>query len=186
MKIKTKEMILAGLFAALTVIGAKINLLLPDVPVTLQPIIVMLAGSLLGSRVAFLSQLIYLLSGLIGLPVFAKPIAGPAYILQPSFGYLIGFVLAAYIIGLIVEKSNKTIYTFFAANVIGIIIIYFFGIIFIFALMNLYMGKHINIYYAISIGAAPFILKDLILGIAVSIVSYSIYKRTRLVLKDAN
>lgn len=179
MKIKTKDMVLAALFTSLTAAGAKINLLLSGIPITLQPVIVMLSGCMIGKRAAFLSQVLYVASGLMGIPVFAAPLSGPAYVLQPSFGYIIGFAMAAYVIGMIVEKSRKTVLSFIAANMAGIAVIYFFGVAYIYFLMNLILEKPVNLLKAIAIGAAPFILKDVILGFAVSLVSYKIYSRIK-------
>ncbi|HBM75014.1 MAG TPA: biotin transporter BioY, partial [Clostridiaceae bacterium] len=93
----------------------------------------------------------------------------------PSFGYIIGFTAAAYIIGLIIEKSRKSIISFIAANMAGIAVIYFFGVIYIYLLMNLYMGKHINMLKAISIGLAPFIIKDIIIAFVLSFICRKIY-----------
>lgn len=179
-KLTTKDMILAALFTALTIVGAKINLLFPEVPVTLQPMVVMLSGSLLGSKVASLSQIVYIALGLIGIPVFAKPMAGPAYISTPSFGYLIGFVIGAYIIGRIIEKANKkTILVFIYANIVGLFIFYLFGVLHFYILMNLFMSKSINLVKTLSICVFPFIVKDILLGILMSVISYNIYNKVK-------
>jgi biotin transport system substrate-specific component len=140
----------------------------------------MLAGCFIGSRTAFLSQVVYIFTGLIGIPVFAKPIAGPAYILTPSFGFLIGFAAAAYVIGLIVEKSIKrSLAVFLTANISGLLIIYFFGVLHLYALMNLYLNKPMSIMKAASVGAAPFIIKDIILGVVISFLAHKLYPRIR-------
>lgn len=92
-------LILSALFAALTAIGAHLKIPLPlGIPITLQTTIVLLAGFLLGARYGALSQVLYLVIGLIGFPVFAEG-GGPAYVLKPTFGYLLGFPLAAYVAG---------------------------------------------------------------------------------------
>jgi biotin transport system substrate-specific component len=181
MKLSPKDMVLAALFTALTVVGAKINFLLPGIPITFQPIIVMLAGCLLGSKPAFLSQVVYVLIGLIGIPVFAKPIAGPVYLVQPSFGYLIGFIISAFVIGLIIEKSKKkNLLKFIIANMTGLFIIYFFGVLYMYGLMNLFLGKNISIIKAIIAGAFQlFLLKDIILGFLVSFIALNIYNRIK-------
>jgi biotin transport system substrate-specific component len=186
MKLKTRDMLLAAIFAALTVIGAKVNFLLPEVPLTFQPIIVMLAGCFIGRRTAFLSQVVYIFTGFIGIPVFAKPIAGPAYILTPSFGFLIGFAAAAYVIGLIVEKNTRrNLATFLTANLTGLFIIYLFGVLHLYGLMNLYLNKPMSIMKAASVGAAPFIIKDIILGIAISFIARTLYPRIRAQLRQS-
>lgn len=179
-RLTTKDMILAALFTALTIVGAKINLLFPEIPVTLQPMVVMLSGSLLGSKAALFSQIAYIALGLIGIPVFAKPMAGPAYISSPSFGFLIGFAVGAYIIGRIIEKANKkSLFVFICANMAGLIIFYLFGVLHFYILMNLFLSKSINIIKTLSICVFPFILKDILLGILMSVISYNIYNKVK-------
>jgi biotin transport system substrate-specific component len=89
-------------FALMTCAGAKIAVPLPGTPVpaTLQTLAVLLAGAALGARAGAASQVAYLLMGIVGLPVFALPGAGPAYLLGPTGGYLVGFVAAAFVVGL--------------------------------------------------------------------------------------
>lgn len=179
MKLKTSNIILAALFSALTIVGAKINFLFPEIPVTLQPVIVILAGSLIGSRAALLSQIVYLTLGLIGIPVFAKPIAGPSYVLQPTFGYLLGFIVSAFVIGFIIERNkNKSLFTFALASIIGLFIIYIFGISYFYFLMNYFIGKMIGITGAV-IMMFPYMIKDLILGLVTSSLAYEIYRRVK-------
>src|SRR5690554_3306355 len=101
--LKTRNMTLVSIFTALTAIRAFIRIPLPFVAITLQTIFVYMAGILLGKKLAALSQLLYVAIGLIGIPIFTEG-AGPGYILQPSFGYLLAFIVAAYIIGLIMEN----------------------------------------------------------------------------------
>lgn len=179
MKITIKEMLLAALFSSLTVLGAKLNLLLPHIPVTLQPVIVILAGCIIGRRPALLSQIVYVLMGLIGLPVFAKPDAGLSYIFQPSFGFLIGFIAAAYIIGTIIDKSNKkTIFIFIGAAMTGLLTIYISGITYFYILMNTYLGRYMGIIDVLLI-MLPLLIKDIALGIVVSILSSQVYYRIK-------
>lgn len=178
MKIPLRNMILTAFFTTLTIIGAKINILIFEIPITLQPIIITMAGCLIGSKAAFLSQIVYIMLGLIGIPVFAKSSAGPAYLLQPSFGYLIGFAFAAFIIGRIIEISNKkSVGLFIVSSMAGLIVIYFFGVIYIYGLFNIYMKQDIDIFKAVSIGILPFIIKDTIMNIFTSALSYTIYRR---------
>lgn len=87
--LKTNQMILSALFTALISIGAFIKIPIPVVPFTLQFLFTMLAGLLLGGRLGTLSVLVYILLGLVGLPVFTEG-GGLAYLLKPTFGYIIG------------------------------------------------------------------------------------------------
>ena len=93
-----RELAISGLFAALIAAGAFIKITIPVQPFpmhfTLQWFFVLMAGFLLGSRVAAASVGTYLLIGLLGVPVFAAG-GGIGYIVRPSFGYLLEFIAAA-------------------------------------------------------------------------------------------
>lgn len=101
-KVNVRNLSLMALFAALTAVGAFITIPVPPVPFSLQIFFAILAGALLGSRQGAMSIVIYLLLGLCGLPVFTKG-AGLSYLLQPTFGYLLGFVPAA----MAVRKNHR-------------------------------------------------------------------------------
>jgi biotin transport system substrate-specific component len=95
LKITTQQIIAASLFASLTALGAFIAIPAGPVMITLQTFIVILAGILLGSKIGALSQIIYILLGLIGLPIFSGFTGGIQSMMKPSFGFLIGFIFAA-------------------------------------------------------------------------------------------
>jgi biotin transport system substrate-specific component len=92
-------MVYASMFGSLTAIGAYIMIPLPPVPITFQTLFLNLAGALLGGYLGALSQVVYILLGVIGLPVFAGGKAGLGVLLGPTGGYLFGFVLAALVVG---------------------------------------------------------------------------------------
>ena len=108
---KAKDLTVCGLFSALIAVGAFIKIVIPvgadSMNFTLQWFFVLLAGLLLGSKRAFLSVSTYLLIGLMGIPVFARG-GGPAYLLRPTFGFLLGFALAAYAMGKICEWMHSS------------------------------------------------------------------------------
>ncbi|WP_027340639.1 biotin transporter BioY [Halonatronum saccharophilum] len=168
---ETKELILVALFAALTAIGGFLSIPMPfGVPFTLQPFFVIFAANLLGGKLAFFSQLTYLAIGLVGIPIFTQG-GGPSYVLQPTFGYLVGFAVGAYIIGKIVEKREKTFWNLLIANSIGLIAFYFFGVIHLYLVMNLYMGVDYGIKTALWGGFLIFLPWDLIKGLLAAIIS---------------
>ncbi|HXX37006.1 MAG TPA: biotin transporter BioY [bacterium] len=98
-----RDIALAGLFAALTAVGAQIQVPLPfsPVPVVLSNFFAILAGLTLGARLGVMSQAAYVLAGAVGLPVFAGLRGGVAVLIGPTGGYLAGFVLAAGVAGLL-------------------------------------------------------------------------------------
>ena len=102
---KTKDLVLCAMFVALIAVGAFIKIPVPVVPFTLQFLFTMLAGLLLGPVNGALAVVVYIVLGLIGLPIFTQG-GGPGYIFQPSFGYIIGFAVAAYVNGKIANAKT--------------------------------------------------------------------------------
>lgn len=133
---KAKDLILCSLFTALIVVGAFIKIPVPVVPFTLQFLFTTLAGLLLGSKRGALSVVVYLVLGLIGLPVFSEG-GGFWYVLKPSFGYLIGFCIGTFLTGLIAERmKKKTIPRYFVANFVGLLIVYAVGMAYYYLICN--------------------------------------------------
>ncbi len=179
MKITTKELVLIAFFAALTAIGAFIRIPLPYVPFTLQYLFCALSAIILGKRNGMRSQLLYVVIGLIGVPVFTKG-GGPQYILEPTFGYLIGFIVGAYIIGFIVSKFKKINFiSVIISTTVGMITIYVLGIIYLMLIENLYLGITMSLGQAILVGAIPFLPGDIFLNIIISIITPNIIKKLK-------
>lgn len=104
LRITPRSMAYCALFTALIAIGTFIKIPIPYIPITFQVMFVLLAGMLLGPRLGALSVALYVTIGLVGLPVFTQG-GGFGYVLQPTFGYLIAFIFAAYLTGWIVRGS---------------------------------------------------------------------------------
>lgn len=185
LKTSTRKIIMIALFAALTAIGSFIAIPVGPVPVTIQDMFPMLAGLILGAEAGAMSQLVYVLLGLVGLPVFAGGTGGVNSIFSPSFGYLIGFILAAFIIGKISEKIGKlTLIKSFVICIIGTIVIYLIGIPYLYIVLHNVVGKKITIAYAIKIGFILFIPGDILKIIIVSFITNKmvpLLKRQRLI-----
>ncbi|MFO7814528.1 MAG: biotin transporter BioY [Halanaerobiales bacterium] len=149
---KTKYLILTGLFAALTAIGAYIYIPFPTVPITLQIFFALMAGGILGKKYGFFSQLIYVLIGAIGLPVFAGGMGGIGVLFGPTGGYIWGFMAAGYLAGMGRNKFlTKLLYM-----VLGLVVIYVFGI------TGLMIFAGLEFIPAITTGVTPFIIGDLL------------------------
>jgi biotin transport system substrate-specific component len=165
-KMNIRQMTLVSLFAALTAAGAFISIPLYPVPITLQNLFTLLAGMTLGSVLGGASQIIYVLLGAIGLPVFAGFKAGIGVLFGPTGGYLFGFIITSYIIGKIIElKKEKDIIYYFLAGGIGIIIIYISGI------TQLSLVTGIGIKKALMVGVFPFLPGDILKIIAASFIA---------------
>lgn len=124
---KLRMMILAALFAAIIAIMAQMIIPLPLVPITGQTLAVGLAAVILGSKYGALSALLYMLLGAIGLPVFSGASGGPGVIIGPTGGYIVSFIISAWLIGYYVEKTSSTTIQAFIANLIGMLINLFIG-----------------------------------------------------------
>jgi len=161
MKIKPRDMILVAIFAALTAIGAFIKIPIPPVPITLQFLFCAFAGVLLGSRLGIYSQLLYLAIGLSGVPIFTKG-GGLSYVFQPTFGYLIGFVLCAFIIGKLTENLKVVNFkSIFFPVILGMLSIYAVGVPYLYFILKYYMGADITFYTALRTGFLMFIIQDI-------------------------
>ena len=150
-------MIYASLFGAGTAAGAYLVIPLPPVPITLQTLFVGLAGALLGARLGALSQVIYLLIGIIGLPVFHGGEAGLGVLLGPTGGYLIGFVAGASVIGVLVNLRKSPGFGWTVLSLVaGTLVIYLFGV------AQLCLVARLSLNKAVSVGVLPFLIGDVV------------------------
>ena len=135
------ELAVNGLFTALIAVGAFIKISIPVQPFpmnfTLQFFFVLLAGLLLGGKQAFFCVLTYLAVGLAGVPVFAAG-GGPAYLLRPTFGFLLGFAAAAWVTGTVYARLRSRGFKMrwlFAASLCGFTVMYLCGMFYFYFLM---------------------------------------------------
>lgn len=140
---KTREMCMCALFTALLCASAFLRIPTPLLPITFQTLFVTLAGLMLGGRKGALSTGVYVLIGLLGLPVFTEG-GGLSYILKPSFGYLLGFIIGSFITGKLAEKE-ASLKNYILSSFAGMLVIYFVGIIYYFLISSFYLGNEIEI-----------------------------------------
>jgi biotin transport system substrate-specific component len=163
-------------FIALTVAGAYIRIPLPftPVPITLQTFFVLLAGAILGKRLGLLSQSGYLLVGIFGLPVFTGGLYGFARLFGPTGGYLIGFVLAAYVIGrLLGNEDTASFLEIVIAMLAGLVVLFTFGT------LQLAFIMHISLNQAVALGVLPFVPGDIIKLFAAATIYQKIQQSAR-------
>jgi biotin transport system substrate-specific component len=164
---------LVPLFTALTAAGAFIKIPTPIVPITLQTLMVILSGLVLGARGGALSQLLYVFMGLLGLPLFSGG-GGPAYVFSPTFGYLVGFVVAAAVVGFFAEKGGNRwpILGIFAS----IVIMYACGVPYLYLSMNCFLDKPITFLRAVEIGALLPLFGDVLKAVIAILIFCSLRK----------
>lgn len=151
-----RPMVFASLMAALIAVGAFLAIPIGPVPIVLQNLFVLLAGMLLGGRWAAGSVAIYLLAGACGLPVFAGGSGGLGHLIGARGGYLIGFLPAAWVVGLVAERANGKLVMEVSAMVLGSVIIYALGVTW----LKFIFG--ISIRQALTIGMLPFLIGDVL------------------------
>jgi biotin transport system substrate-specific component len=185
---KTAKISYTLAFAMLMAISANAFVYLPftPVPITMQVLTVLISAIALGSRLAFLSQLQYVLAGLLGAPVFAGFKSGLSVVLGPTGGYIMGFLAAAFIAGYIYENNIiGTVTKFFSAAgsknpvehydirtismfvscVTGLLVIYLCGFIHLYGFIYM-TGKAAGVLdifeKTLKLGVIPFVIIDLL------------------------
>lgn len=150
-----REIILILTGCLLLSLAAQIEFLLPfsPVPITGQTFAVLLLGSLYGSRRGPATVLVYLFFGGLGLPVFAGGAAGAARLIGPTGGYLVGFVVAAFLVGALAERGwDRRPSTTAASMVLGNVVIYLAG--------TLWLSRFVGWSEVLFVGVLPFLAGD--------------------------
>ncbi|WP_457750923.1 biotin transporter BioY [Thermococcus sp.] len=158
-----REVAFAGIFVALTAVGAWISIPLGPVPVTFQVMMVILSGLILGSRLGFMSQFLYVLAGAVGFPVFSGFSGGMAHIFGPTGGYLVAFPLAAFVTGYFSERGGFDFVKSLFGSLVGLGVIYILGWLW----LSFYLGGAFKT--AFEVGVLPFIGLD-VLKILIAVV----------------
>jgi biotin transport system substrate-specific component len=178
---KTKDMVLAALFAALACVAAIIVRFggAAMVPFSLIPLVALLAGCLLGARTGAMSMVVYILLGLVGLPVFAAaPFGGFTYFLKPTFGFLLGFVGGAYTTGaLLKQNEQQSFLRIILAMLAGLIVIYVIGLPYFYLILNLYLGKTMLAGQVLKVVFLPYIGMDLVKLVVAAIIAKGVGNR---------
>ncbi len=164
----TRVILLALLGSAIVAVAAQVSVPMLPVPMTLQTLAVLAVGAAYGARLGAITLALYALEGAIGLPVFANFQAGlflPTGEILASGGYIIGFVVAAGLVGHLVEKGwGANVFKLCGAMFLGAAIIYIPGLIWLVGWLIVMKGMDATsaIIVAISSGALPFIVGDII------------------------
>ena len=173
-KISIKGLVYATLFGVLTAAGAFIVIPLPPVPITVQTFFLNVAAILLGGQLGAVSQFIYVMLGVVGIPVFAGGKAGLGVVFGPTGGYLLGFIIAAFVIGMVNRmKKSAGIFWHIFSMLIGMLIIYFLGS------LQLSLVAKMSFHKALVIGVLPFNPGDIIKILLAAIISLQLKGRIK-------
>lgn len=169
-KITTQQMAVVAIMTALTCILAPFSLPIGPVPISLTNLVIYFSLYLLGWKLGTLSYVIYLLIGLVGVPVFSGFTAGPAKLFGPTGGYLIGFIPMAIIAGIVIDKFSQR-WIQILGMIVGTAICYAFGT----AWFCIQAGYTVSA--ALAVCVIPFIPADLIKMVIAMIIGPEIRKR---------
>lgn len=160
--LRTVSLILAG--TLILALSAKIQVPFWPVPMTMTTFAVFIIGATYGSRLAAVTVLAYLAEGFAGLPVFAGPVAGPAYLIGPTAGFLFGYVAAAYVVGLAADRGwSRSAPKLALAMLAGDAALFAMGFVWLAFFAQLANGATgIGAAAGFAKGVQPFILGDLI------------------------
>lgn len=163
---RARDLTLTALLAALTAAGAFVKVPTPISSFSLQFLVTALAGVLLGGKLGAVSQAVYVALGLLGLPIFTAG-GGPHYVLQPTFGFLLGLIPAAFIIGRLTEKSKEK-KKIALACLAGLAVLYLVGLPYMGLIVNFYLGKAMSLSQILWGGMVLFLPGDAVKIIAVT------------------
>lgn len=171
---KLNKLLFCGLMAAFTAAGSLLKIPVPGTPliITLQTFFVFMSGLLLEPKYAFFSQLAYAAIGLVGLPVFSEG-GGIAYVLRPSFGFIVGFCVCAPVISLIVRRNLieyissksgrlKSMSKALAGALASVAAMYAVGSLYMYIILNLYAGQPKSLWAVVASATGIFIVVDII------------------------
>lgn len=166
---KTRELALCALFAALNAILSQISIPIGPVPINLAHISTFLAAGLLGAKYGALSQVIFVLLGAVGLPVFSGFSGGLGRLAGPTGGYIIAYVFTAFLSGLLIDRLGTSRKALFPAIYAGWILTYAFGTLWY------AFSTHTGLIASLLICVVPFLPGDL----AKTFLSVELIKRLR-------
>ncbi|MDN4606564.1 biotin transporter BioY [Sporosarcina highlanderae] len=188
--VKTKSgmsalsLVYCGMFSALMMIGANITWFVPflvvgGVPITLQTFFAVMAGLLLGSRLGATAMTVYMITGLAGAPIFAKFQGGFGAILLPTFGFIVSFILVAYIAGKIVEKYGS-LRSYVVAGLVALVVNYVIGTNWMYFAYKFWAAAPEAFSYSVAwMWMVPPLPKDILLSILAGIFGHRMYKILR-------
>lgn len=175
---KARRLVLIALFAALTAVGAFLRIPTPVSTFSLQFFFTAMAGVLLGKRDGAISQLIYVLVGLCGLPVFTAG-GGISYLTHSTFGFLIGLIPAAWLIGFMTEKRGFSFWSIVLACSAGLGVLYVVGLPYMHIILTVYLRREWSLWQTILSGMLIFLPWDALKIIATAVIGNRVAPRIK-------
>lgn len=169
-KINIKDLIICSMFSSLIALGAFIKIPLFLIPFTMQVFFVLLSSINQKKMFSFLSVFIYILIGLMGLPIFSEG-GGMSYFLKPTFGYLLGMLISSILISSLLEKCKFTFRNIMIISIIAVLLIYIIGTLYCYIISKYYLETNLGFKTLIIYCFLSTIIGDIISTILASIIS---------------
>lgn len=166
-----KNIAVIGVITAVTCILAPLSIPIGDVPISFTNLVIYFGLYLLGTKRGTISYIVYLLIGLVGVPVFSSFTAGPGKLFGPTGGYLIGFIPMALIAGIVIEKSGRKFIPGMIGMIVGTAVCYAFGTVWFVLVMKT------SVQAALTMCVYPFIVFDIIKMVLAALIGPQIYGR---------
>lgn len=171
MESKTKNLIQISLAIALISVGALVKIPIVTLPITLQPFMVYIIAFSLNKKKSTTAIILYTVLGLIGIPIFANG-GGIGYIFQPSFGFILGFILVTLIAGTILEHVKSTkVSTYIITGLICEVFLYIIGITYMHIILKYHMHADKSVGTLIYLYCLPYLPSDILSVVVAGIVA---------------
>ena len=173
----TRRITRIAMFIALLVLGSQVVVPVGVVPFTLQTFVVYLIAYLLDPKDAFITVIIYTFMGLMGLPVFAGWSGSPHSIATPSFGFILGFSIAAAVGSMLIRKNtDNALWKYLVVGVVTSTVLNVFGLAYMYGYFNIYLKAGESIGQIIAWGFTPFIIGDAVKIFAAAVIAHRLRK----------
>ena len=170
-----KEFLLSAFFAVLTSVGGTLTVPMYPVPMTMQTFFVLASGLLLGPKYGPLSQVLYVVMGLAGLPVFAGGTGGLHHVFSPSFGFLVGFIAASWTAGFLVSPKQaagpRTAFQYALACCAATVVLYTVALPCFYLNMNYVTGVPMTLTGVFQAALIPFVIPDALKAAAAGVLA---------------
>ncbi len=171
----TLQLVFCALFAALTAVMSQFSIPIGPVPINLATLSVFIAGAVLGAKYGALSQLVYVLLGAVGLPVFSNFSGGVGVIVGPTGGYILGYIAAAWLVGLLSEHFGGNVLVLVISMVAGLLLCYLMGTVWFITVTKK------DVWVSLTLCVFPFLIGDAVkIAAAIAVVPQlkKVFKKT--------
>lgn len=171
---KIKDIAIISVAAAMICVVSPVSIPIGDIPISLATFIIYLIAAIIGPKKGTISAFVYILVGIIGVPVFSNYRAGISVIVGVTGGYIVGYIPLALLTGIFIYKCKGKIWMYPIGMILGTIVCYFIGTIW-------YMfNTHNNLMGSLLVCVVPFLLFDLIKIVLSSVLAYLMNKKLSL------